>query len=150
MLKKINKILYLNTEREIGGGEMSLLNLLIGLKKYHYEVAVACPPGAFLKKLKAHNVNVIPIKIHSLKPIRIKFGKGRFYLLNPVAILHNLLQLISGGIQLHKIIKDISPQIIHANTPAAMAFVVLPAVIFSLPIIGHMRVLPQEKSPTEQ
>lgn len=148
--KKRIRVLYLNTSGVVGGAEISLMTLLSELKRYQFEATVACPPGEYVDRLKHCDLEVIPTKIELLKPIRLKFSKKRFYVVNPIACLYNVLLVLLNALRLHKIIRKIQPHILHANSLEAIGLIALPSLLSNTPMIWHMRTLLQENSPTEK
>lgn len=148
MREKGIKILYFNTSEKIGGGEISLITFLLGLKKNQYEITVVCPPGELTKRLREININVTPVKIELLKAIRIKCCDKKLYLFNPFTCIYNVFILFSNAYRLNSFIRKTNPHLIHANTLEAMGIIVIPAVLNNTPIIWHMRILPDKKSPT--
>ena len=150
MKEQITRVLYFNSEKNIGGGEISLINLLMALLPSKYDISVICPPGELSQKLKEIGVKVCPVNIRLLKRIRFKFVKNRNYFFNPLAILYDAFLIMLNAYYLNRVTREIRPHLIHANTPEAMGLIVLPALLHKIPIIWHIRILPQEKSPTEK
>lgn len=144
------KILFLNTEKHIGGGELSLIYLLDGLKKRGYNFQIVCPPGSLQKRLENIGADVISTELRLLKPIRIKFRNSKFYIFNFFACLFNVFLLFENTVKLFHILNRTKPDLIHANTPEAMGLIAPIAILRNIQVIWHIRVLPRKKSPTEK
>ncbi len=119
-------ILYLShTGNIIGGGEISLLNLLENLDKNKFQPYVIAPhEGNFTEKVRELN---IPIILFPLKKIK-----------NPLNIF-NSIRCIK---YLVKIIKEYKIDLIHANVTGGITFLGgIAARIAGIPLIWHVRVI---------
>jgi len=143
----MSRILYFNTFEVIGGGEISLLTLILGLKQQH-EVTVICPPGELSEKLKKLDINVVPVRIKMLKPIRIKFCRDKYYVLNIPTCFYNMFLFTKATFRLNRVIRCIKPHLIHANTLESIGLIIVPALLNKASIVWHVRILLQDKSPT--
>lgn len=148
--KENPRILFFNTSGDIGGGEISLVNLLLLLNHKPYEITVVCPDGAYTQILRKNHVRTWPVQVNLLKPIRLKFFRNQLYLFNPFSIIYNIMLVVLNGFRLHKIIRSIRPQIIHANTLEAIGIILLPSLISRVSMIWHIRILPRMNSPTNK
>ena len=94
----MKKILYLDHAPYEGGAEVSLKELVSHLDRTQFEPIVVAPPEApYLDLLREHNVEIIPLVFR---------WKQYWY---GVPLLRDLLALV-------KIISQVKPDIIHANT----------------------------------
>ncbi|HEC79096.1 MAG TPA: hypothetical protein ENI34_08160, partial [candidate division WOR-3 bacterium] len=100
----MRKILYYNTFSTIGGGEISLLSLIKGLKE-QFEIIVACPPGDFPEVLNNVGIKVITVKTDMLKPIRMRWH-NRYWGLNLFTCLYDVFLFMKNLFRLNKVIKS--------------------------------------------
>jgi len=142
----MRKILYYNTFSTIGGGEISLLSLIKGLKE-QFEIIVACPPGDFPEVLNNVGTKVITVKTDMLKPIRMRWH-NRYWGLNLFTCLYDVFLFMKNLFRLNKVIKSTKPDIIHTNTLESIGLIIFPSVIHKIPIFWHVRILLQYKSIT--
>ncbi|MDP2939657.1 MAG: glycosyltransferase [Candidatus Omnitrophota bacterium] len=116
-------ILYVENFGDIiGGGQISLLNLLERLDKEKFEPIVVCPTeGSLVKRLKELNIEVKIIQMKSLK---------RF----------NISSFIKSVLGLRKLIRDRNIDLIHANGSRACLYAGIAAKKKNVPLIWHVRV----------
>ena len=113
------KILYLHEASVFGGGEQSLLNLVINLDKQRFTPRVACPSGSkFAHKLDELGVKVFPVSYPGLKHV-IKVG---------LAIQ-----------KIRRIILAESIALVHANSPRTNLMGAIAARSCGIPIVWHAR-----------
>jgi glycosyltransferase involved in cell wall biosynthesis/2-polyprenyl-3-methyl-5-hydroxy-6-metoxy-1,4-benzoquinol methylase len=120
------KILYLtDTADIIGGGEISLLNLLEHLDRVHFFPLVAVPgTGSFTSKLEALGVSVVRLPIKKMK--------NPFNIFSTLGALKKLLTLIDQqGIKL-----------IHSNSTGGVALLGgIAARRRKIPFVWHVRTI---------
>ncbi len=121
-------VLYVNRIAEIGGAEVSLLNLVQEIQKYDYTpVVVLGSYGPLCKRLKKLNIKIY------IYPL------GFPHLKNPIPFLKSLLFL-------YHIIKTEKVQLIHSNTLWDNQYGVLSAKLSGIPHILHVRGFPEQKA----
>ena len=107
------RILYLNPGAQMGGAEASLLELLAGIRdsepEWHLSLLLGAD-GPFTAKATSLGVSV-----HVL-PMPAAFARaGDSRTRNPVGLLLALVAAISYGRRLAHVIRDLSPDLIHAT-----------------------------------
>jgi len=124
----LQTVLYVNRIAEIGGAEVSLLNLVQEIQKYDYTpVVVLGSYGPLCKRLKKLNIKIY------IYPL------GFPHLKNPIPFLKSLLFL-------YHIIKTEKVQLIHSNTLWDNQYGVLSAKLSGIPHILHVRGFPEQKA----
>ncbi|MFH1777503.1 MAG: glycosyltransferase [Candidatus Omnitrophota bacterium] len=119
-------ILYLSaTGKIIGGGEVSLFNLLKNLDRNRFNPYLIAPEeGDFTEKVSALNIPVIFLSVKKVK--------------NPFNILHSIenIKHLSHIIKKHKI------NLVHANVSAGISLLcAIAARIRKIPFVWHVRVI---------
>jgi len=94
------KILYLITKSELGGAQVHVNDLCIGMKSLGYDVALMCPSGEWLDK---------------------EFIKSNdnFYINNYFDNTINIIKIIKACLLVSKAIKDFNPDIIACHSSMA-------------------------------
>ncbi len=120
-------LLVSNHSQIVGGGEISLLTLIKGLKDADWEPLLFVPAeGEVAERARALAVDV---HIAPLPPIR------------------NLRALISAVRAARRQVRTLEPRIIHANGSRAMFYAALAARATGCPTVWHIRILdPDPKS----
>jgi len=121
-------ILFLNKISQLGGAEISLLNLVQDIQKYGYRpVVVLGSYGPLCKRLKKLNIKIYiyPLDFPHLK--------------NPIPFLKSLLFL-------YHIIKTEKVQLIHSNTLWDNQYGVMAAKLVGIPHILHVRGFSEQKA----
>lgn len=119
-------ILYLShTGDIIGGGEISLLNLLENLDRNKFQPYVIAPfDGNFTKKIRELNIPVILVPVKKIK--------------NPLNV-HSSIKSIK---HIMRIIKKYQIDLIHANVTGGISFLGgIAARIAGIPLVWHVRVI---------
>lgn len=119
-------ILYLtNTGKIVGGGEISLLNLLEHLDKARFKPYIVIPyEGNFTKEIRNLGIPVIEVVMKKIS--------------NPLNIYYSFKTLRN----LKKIIKHYRIDLIHSNFTGGIAFLAgIASLILKIPFIWHVRVL---------
>jgi len=142
----MRKILYYTTFKTIGGGEISLLSLIYGLKR-KYKLIVVSPPGDFFNKLTNIGLEVVPMITNILKPITIKKKNKRLFI-NPFVCINNILIFLKNFLRLYSILKKYNPDVIHTNTLESVGLIIFPAMVCKIPVLWHVRILLQHKFST--
>jgi glycosyltransferase involved in cell wall biosynthesis len=117
------RILFIaNTGRIIGGGEISLLNLISSLDLSRYAPIVVVPEeGDFVDRLIVLNVNLMIIPLPSIRTIRFD-------------------RVILSIINIFMILRSQKIALIHANGSRSMLIAGLAALIARVPCIWHLRI----------
>lgn len=118
---RVFRILYLNTEHEMGGGEWSLLYLVEKLDRKRFLPIVVCTSkGTLVDELNSRNIKVI---ISSL---------GRLKSFNQIPVIKTIVKLI-------KIIKTEQIDLIHTNDPRSNLLGGIVGRLTGRPIVWHAR-----------
>jgi glycosyltransferase involved in cell wall biosynthesis len=122
-VKKPYHILYLaNAGNIIGGGQISLRNLLEGLDEKKYYPLVVCPNrGNLVDEFKNIGIETIIIKMESLRKL-------------------NVLSWISTICKLIRLIRKRSIDIIHSNGTRPTIYGGIAARLTKTPLIWHVRI----------
>jgi len=123
----MKNILYLaNKGNLIGGGEVSLKELLKGLNKETFCPLVICPEEGELAK----GIRRMGLRVFCLPMKRLRYG--------------NLLSLFSTVARMAKIIKREKVDLIHANGSRCMIYGGIAARLCRKPIVWHVRIAQSE------
>ncbi|MDP2922658.1 MAG: glycosyltransferase family 4 protein [Candidatus Omnitrophota bacterium] len=115
------KILYVSSTAHLGGGEVSLLNMLKGLdKRYFLPLAVAPSKGVLLDRLKAQNIEVKVIEL-------MEFSRKHW------------LSFLFSVFKLAAIIKREKIKLVHANSIYIAEQSFFAAKLVGVPCICHVR-----------
>lgn len=98
------KILYLITKGEIGGAQVHVLDLCIGMKNKGHEVALMCPSGSFLAGEFLKNSSL---------------ENKNFYRNDYFANTLNPFKILKACLAISKAIKDFNPDIIACHSSMA-------------------------------
>ncbi|OPZ82822.1 MAG: D-inositol 3-phosphate glycosyltransferase [bacterium ADurb.Bin429] len=104
-------VLYLNAVGEISGAERSLLGLLEALDREAWRPVVAAPEGALLREAHARGAAVMPVALAPLRRPR-----------TPADGLALLGALRAGWREVADTVRVAQPDLLHANTTAAMSY----------------------------
>ncbi|HOF87144.1 MAG TPA: glycosyltransferase [Armatimonadota bacterium] len=104
-------VLYLNAVGEISGAERSLLALLEALDRDAWRPVVAAPEGTLLREAHARGAAVMPVALAPLRRPRA-----------PAAGLALLGALHAGWREVAAVVRTVQPDLLHANTTAAMCY----------------------------
>ena len=127
-------ILYLDSGSGIGGGQRSLLLLLQMLDKQRFTPFVGCLGGSpFAEEVAKTDAEVIPL---SLPEAHNKTDKVKRFTFQDLFSDFRLLQVIP---QLHRVVKQHSIALIHANSLAVALLSGIVAKINRIPILMHKR-----------
>jgi len=103
-------ILYVSHSSQIGGAEQSLLELLrrVGTQ---YAVAVACPPGPLVDRLKASGVRAAVAPVARLRRTA-----------SPLMLWRSFRAWRHGVDEVARIVKETDARIVHSNSTTAHLF----------------------------
>lgn len=130
----MKKILYISHVNRFSGGEVVLLNLLIGNNLWDSTVFV--PGGKFFDLLNSNKVKVIKSKY--LSSIN---RKGNFFW--PVLFLFKFIFVTA---ELMITIKKVSPDIIHSNNLSSTPYCIIPKILCRKKLVWHMHDIKTRKS----
>ncbi len=120
------RVLYVEGSGDfLGGGQISLCELLKNLDRSVVEPTLLCPGGGSLVSSVADLG--IPVETLPLLPVR-----GQW-----MSFLKTLLRF-------RRLIRELRPDLIHANTSRAMLYGGLAALATGVPVIWHVRVIESE------
>ena len=123
----MRNILYLaNRGSLIGGGEISLRELLKGLNKEAFNPLVICPEEGELTK----SIRGMRLRVFCLPMKRLRYG-------NPLSLLPTVARMA-------KIIKREKVDLIHANGSRCMIYSGIAAKLCRKPIVWHVRITQSE------
>lgn len=119
------KVLFVNTVAAMGGAEWSLLELAGALRSRGHRIHVACPQGELFARLQS--ASLAPLSCPSLRLMRPHRPRG----------WPDWLRLPAVRRRLRRIVAATRPDIVHANSLAAMAACV--SVAGGVPLVWHLR-----------
>ena len=127
-------ILYLDSGSGIGGGQRSLLLLLQMLDKQRFTPFVGCLGGSpFAEEVEKTDAEIIPL---SLPEAHNKTDKVKRFTFQDLFNDFRQLRVIS---QLHRVVKQHSIRLIHANSLAVALLSGIVARVNRIPILMHKR-----------
>ncbi|MCS7254339.1 MAG: glycosyltransferase family 4 protein [Armatimonadota bacterium] len=130
---RLLKVLFVNHTGKVGGAEASLLTLLNALASLHsdkVELAIAAPEdGHLLKCASAIGVRTIPTR--RIKRLR------RPRRANEIAI--TATTLLCGLVESIRVLREISPHIVHCNSLQCGVYFSIPTVLMGIPMVWHCR-----------
>jgi len=122
-MKKVNILYLTNTGNIIGGGEISLLDLLHGLDKEKFNPLIVCPfKGNLTEAIEKLGIEVEIVQMKRLK-------------------IPNPFLFIDSIIKLSRILKDRKILLVHANGSRCAIYGAIACKIVKVPIIWHVRIL---------
>jgi glycosyltransferase involved in cell wall biosynthesis len=121
------RVLYVNQAAQVSGAERSLLALIKGLEG-KVSPTVACPEGELSAELRASGIETIPIR-----------GTEASFRLHPLHTSRGLLEMFQSSLQVRRIVKRLSPDIVHANTTRAALLALLARNRAGPPVVAHIR-----------
>jgi len=121
-------VLYVNHVSQISSGEESLLDLMTRLDRNRFVPVLACPPGDLAARAEAAGIRT------ELLPMP-RFHRTR----NPLKVSTYALSWVVGANQLRRVIRDVAPKIVHANSATAQLFTGAMAQKAGIPCAWHSR-----------
>ena len=121
-------VLYVNHVSQISSGEESLLDLMTRLDRNRFVPVLACPPGDLAARAEAAGIRTEPLPMP-------RFHRTR----NPLKVSTYALSWVVGANQLRRIIRDLAPKIVHANSATAQLFTGAIAQKAGIPCAWHSR-----------
>lgn len=120
-------LFLLNTGQVLGGGEISLLELMKYLDEERFQPLIVCPcRGEMLKKLEDEGHCVQVVNMVSLRKM-------------------NLFKILTAIWQLYRYVKKNKIALVHANGSRCAVYAVLACKILKVPVIWHVRVMGRDK-----
>jgi glycosyltransferase involved in cell wall biosynthesis len=121
-------VLYVNHISQIFSGEESLLDLVTQLDRDRFVPVLACPPGDLAARAVAAGIRTEPLPVP-------RFHRTR----NPLKVSSDAISWVVAANQLRRIIRDLSPRIVHANSATAQLFTGAIAQKAGIPCAWHSR-----------
>lgn len=122
-MEKSNVLYIANSGNIIGGGEISLLELLFGLNRDKFVPIVVCPFGGDLSdEVKKSGIEVRIVRMRSLK------------IPNPFSFFRSITSLV-------KILKKREIVLVHANGSRCAIYGSIASMFAGIPMIWHVRIL---------
>jgi glycosyltransferase involved in cell wall biosynthesis len=129
------KVLYVSHTSLMSGAEGALLDLLDALPD-NISPVVACPPGPLSDALDSRDVEVMHLPEIS----------GSFRL-DLIQTPRTVLQLLTAGLALHRIVRAVAPDVVHANSLRSGLVAGAAFASRSAPVIVHAHdALPNTRS----
>ncbi len=129
-------ILYIDTENDIGGAEVSLIELLRKLDRQKYRRLVALPrKGRLSKELKTMGVPVHFIKMSEFT----RRNTPQKYILDTLFFIPCVLELLL-------LIKKYEVSLIHTNNVRAHFYGSMAGVLARIPVVWHIRDIYRDES----
>jgi len=122
------RILYLNHTGRVSGAEYMLLQVLSVVDRTQYEPIVMCPTDGELGEL---------VRAAGIQAIQMPAVKARFTT-NPFLFVRYLFSVIATALVTRRLIRQISPRGIHANTVRAAIVATLATTGSDIPVIWHV------------
>jgi glycosyltransferase involved in cell wall biosynthesis len=127
------RILFYNHTGHISGAERVLLMILANLNLKRFEPAVACPDGEL-----AASCSSLGIKQRSIEEFRACFSW------KPHRIIGYLFSIIETAQSFRKLIRDLSPDLIHANSVRSGVIASTATIGMRIPVLWHVHdILPR-------
>jgi glycosyltransferase involved in cell wall biosynthesis len=121
------RTLYVNHTSRVSGGELSLLTLLAGLPE-QIEPTVACPEGELARRLRAMEVDVLPIR-----------GTDGSLRLHPMRTPRALAEMGQAAIQVRRAAARTQADVVHANSIRAGVIATGAGLGGGPPTVVHVR-----------
>jgi glycosyltransferase involved in cell wall biosynthesis len=121
-------VLYVNHVSQISGGEESLLDLITRLDRNRFVPVLACPPGDMAARAEAVGIHAEPLPVPRFRRTR-----------NPIKVSSYALSWVVGANQIRRIVRDVAPKIVHANSATAQLFTGAIAQKAGIPCAWHSR-----------
>jgi glycosyltransferase involved in cell wall biosynthesis len=119
------RVLFVDHQSVIGGGQRSLLELMSRLRD-DYEVVLACPPGLLAEAARERGARVVAIPESQLT-----------FRIHPTHTSRELVRAVTARWAVRKCVERERPDVIHANS--VRAGLLLPGSTNSVPKIIHCR-----------
>lgn len=121
-------VLYVNHAPFLSGAEESLLGVLAALDRTAIEPHLASPPGPLTQRAAEAGIHVVPFPMPSFHRTT-----------NPVTLSSYAVNWMAGTHQFRKIIDQVHPQVIHANSAMAQVYAGPVARRVGIPCVWHCR-----------
>jgi glycosyltransferase involved in cell wall biosynthesis len=121
-------VLYVNHASQVYSGEESLLDLVTRLDRNRFVPVLACPPGDLAARAEAAGIRTVPLPVPGFPRTR-----------NPLKVSSYALSWVAGANQLRRIVRDVAPKIVHANSAVAQLFSGAVAQKAGIPCAWHSR-----------
>jgi glycosyltransferase involved in cell wall biosynthesis len=138
------KILFINSGKYVGGGEISLINFLSALDRRYYQTTVICSSGKLFDRLTELKINAVALNLIPLKPFMIQSLKHNSFAINPLAFFLNSIIMVVNTYRLFKVVAKINPDVMHVNTMKDIAHVFGINILRKIPTVWHVRVIPDK------
>lgn len=129
------RVLFVDHETRLSGGEQDLLDLITALGK-RVDAHVALPGEGPLSKALADagaTVHLVPMSEEMLRLSRWEFPK------KPWLALKYPATALFSSFRISRLIDEIQPSVVHTNSMKAHLLAALPARLGGLPLIWHVR-----------
>jgi glycosyltransferase involved in cell wall biosynthesis len=121
------RVLYVNQTAQVSGAERSLLTLLGGLEG-KVDPVVACPEGELSAEVRGLGIESIPIR-----------GTQASFRMHPLHTSRGLLEMAQCSLQVRRIVRRVSPDLVHANTTRASLLTLIACDSSGPPLVAHIR-----------
>jgi len=121
------RVLYVNQTGQVSGAERSLLALLKGLAGA-VEPLVACPEGPLAVLAREAGMEWRPIA-----------GTQASFRLHPLHTARGVLGIAHSALDLRRLVAEIRPDVVHANTTRAALIALLGQRRDGPPVLAHVR-----------
>ena len=112
----------------MSGAEESLLALLAGIDRSAFSPYLACPDGPLAQRADLINIETIQLDIKGFQRTR-----------NPLKLSAYALTWMGGIAQLRRMVRDLRPKVIHANSAQAQFYAGSVAQKTDTPCVWHAR-----------
>jgi lipopolysaccharide/colanic/teichoic acid biosynthesis glycosyltransferase/glycosyltransferase involved in cell wall biosynthesis len=135
------RVLFVDTVPRLSGAEQSLADLTEGCRDVGVEPIVCLPgEGPLAGRLRAGGVLVRTLRMDEALLTVSRQTLAR----KPWIALARLWAFLVVGWRLRKLIREVSPRVIHSNTLKAHLLCLLPALVTRTPLVWHVRdILPK-------
>jgi lipopolysaccharide/colanic/teichoic acid biosynthesis glycosyltransferase/glycosyltransferase involved in cell wall biosynthesis len=139
--RKPTRVLYLDHVPRMSGAEQSLFELVAGLSKGPIEPVVVLPgDGPLATQLRSEGilVRIVPMNRRMLETSRTSLGA------KPFLIFVRLWAFLVASWRIHRIVREMRPQLIHSNTMKTHFLGLMSAIVDRVPLVWHVRdILPK-------
>jgi L-malate glycosyltransferase len=122
------KILFHNHTSQVSGAERVLLTILAGLNRNRFEAVLVCPTGGQLQR-EARALNVDCADVAQLNA-RFTWKIG--------ALIRYFLSFVSAIFQVRARVREVDPDLVHANSVRAGLVVSAATAGLGIPIVWHV------------
>lgn len=120
------KVLYYNHSAEVSGAEISLLLTISHMTGV--DTRLVAPDGELLDRARGQHIEVIPVRSYRARMVK-----------NPLVLLKGAFGTLRAGLELRRVVREESPDIVHANSIRAGLIAIIAVWNTSTKLFWHVR-----------